>query len=198
MSRTEQPARIASHSTATTASSVRARSASARAVATGVSRGGVPCITRSGRRSRRTRRPRWWATCRSERVMHGTPPRLTRVATALALAERARTDDAVVAVLCDAVRADCSVLDMRGDVSSRGYVRQRRLLVDLLAEVSEGVESPMEHRYHRDVERRHDLPRAVLQVRQRVERLWIRADAVYRGRRVRVELDGKLAHPDGR
>lgn len=146
----------------------------------------------------RQRGLRIWRDLRPERVMRATPPRLTRVATALALAERARTDDAVVAALCDAVRAGCSVLDMRRDVSTRRYVRQRRLLVDLLAEVSEGIESPMERRYHRDVERRHHLPRAVLQVRQRVARLWIRADAVYKGRRVRVELDGKLAHPDGR
>lgn len=74
----------------------------------------------------------------------------------------------------------------------------RALLLDLLAEAEDGVESPLERRYQRDVERRHHLPRAQPQVRERLTNGWIRADAVYLGLGVRTELDGALAHPFGR
>lgn len=74
----------------------------------------------------------------------------------------------------------------------------RALLLELLGEAEPGIESPLEHRYARDVERRHGLPRARAQVRDRVGGRWIRADRVYEGLGVRVELDGRLAHPTGR
>ena len=133
-----------------------------------------------------------------DRLAHGNPPRLTLVATAMALLAEARDSDRLVAVLCDAVRAGCSTAELRREVDRRPWVRRRRLIADIVAEVAEGIESPLERRYHHGVERRHGLPRAQLQRRQRIENQWIRADRVYRGRRVRVELDGALAHPGGR
>ena len=39
------------------------------------------------------------------------------------------------------------------------------------------------------------LPRTAGQVRQRVDGGWIRADRVHEGAGVRIELDGRLAHP---
>lgn len=118
--------------------------------------------------------------------------------TALDLVETARSTDDAVAVLCAAVRAGTPVAAIAAAARRRTRLRRRALLADLLADVAAGVESPLERRYHHDVERRHGLPRARL---QRVEVLgegWIRADCVYEGLAVRVELDGRLAHPGGR
>lgn len=135
---------------------------------------------------------------RPERTARCTPARLGLAPTVLALVDRARSADAVVGLICDGVRAGCSVDALRGEAGRWQRVRCRGLLQDLLADVAAGVESPLERRYQHGVERRHGLPTASLQVRQRVGAHWIRTDRVYTGRRVRVELDGRLAHPGGR
>src|SRR5690606_35261751 len=105
--------------------------------------------------------------------------------------------DAVVGLLCDAVRAGVHPDDLLVRAAGRTRMAGRRLLVEMLGQVAEGVESPLEHRYARDVERRHGLPRAVAQRWERVDGRWIRADRVYVGFGVRAELDGRLAHPFG-
>ncbi|CAM5787035.1 hypothetical protein [Cellulomonas persica] len=105
--------------------------------------------------------------------------------------------DAVVGLLCDAVRAGIQPDDLLVRAARRPRMAGRRLLVEMLGQVAQGVESPLEHRYARDVERRHGLPRAVAQRWERVDGRWIRADRVYVGFGVRAELDGRLAHPFG-
>lgn len=71
----------------------------------------------------------------------------------------------------------------------------RAEIEDVLADVSAGVESAMEIRYLRDVERAHGLPRGVRQALSRSPggnpRL---RDVTYPGQRVIVELDGRLGH----
>lgn len=109
-----------------------------------------------------------------------------------------RTDDDALGLLCRAVRSGTHPKDVLQAVAVRSRVRNRQMAIDLLGEVAEGIESPLEHRYHRDVELRHGLPRAVLQQRQKVGGRWIRADRVYEGLGVRIELDGEIAHPGGR
>ena len=128
----------------------------------------------------------------------GRPRRTWRGDTVVDLVAAARSDDDAVGWVCDAVRAGARLPEIADAMARRSRMRNSALLRDLLHEVAAGIESPLERRYHRDVERRHGLPRAELQVRQVVGGIWIRADAVYRGLRVRVELDGALAHPDGR
>lgn len=123
---------------------------------------------------------------------------IDRPSTVLDLVADARTDDDVVGVVCAAVRARTWPAEIRAALADRQRLPNRRLLVDLLGEVEDGVESPLERRYRHDVERRHALPRATLQQRERLADGWIRADAVYRGLGVRTELDGALAHPFGR
>ncbi|QGQ20765.1 hypothetical protein GC089_18170 [Cellulomonas sp. JZ18] len=113
--------------------------------------------------------------------------------TVLDLVHEAADEDAAVAVTCEAVRAGVRPAVVLAAAAERAVLRHRALVRALLGDPTLGVESPLEHRYVRDVERRHGLPRSAGQVRTRVEDRWIRSDRVYPG--VRVELDGALAHP---
>ncbi|OJV80926.1 MAG: hypothetical protein BGO37_15505 [Cellulomonas sp. 73-92] len=115
----------------------------------------------------------------------------------LGLVSGAATEDELVGLVCDAVRGGArpDVLALR--MERRPWLRHRALLAAVVGAVAEGIESPLEHRYRRDVEGAHGLPRAVAQRREQVDGRWIRADRVYDGFGVRVELDGQLAHPFG-
>jgi hypothetical protein len=128
----------------------------------------------------------------------GHPRRTWRGDTVVDLVAAARTDDDAVGWVCDAVRAGTRLHEIAAALDRRSRVRNGALLRELIQEVAEGVESPLERRYHRDVERRHGLPRSVLQVRDLVGGTTIRADARYEGFGVRAELDGSFAHPGGR
>jgi len=131
-------------------------------------------------------------------VMTGRPLRTALPDTALDLVARAESDDDALGWLCEAVRAGATPGQLRRRLATRPRLRNSALIRELLAEVAAGVESPLEGRYHRDVERAHGLPTSELQVRQVLGGTWIRADRIYRGFGLRVELDGRLAHPGGR
>jgi len=75
-------------------------------------------------------------------------------------------------------------------LQARLRIRSRRDLADLLAPDEEGVESPLERRYLKDVERAHGLPRSTRQVRAGNQR----RDVVYEEFGVVVELDGRRGH----
>lgn len=137
---------------------------------------------------RRRRPPPAWGGLRATDRPH----------TVLDLVADVEHDDDVVGIVCAAVRARTWPREIRAALDAAPRVRHRALLLEMLAEVADGVESPLERRYRRDVERRHGLPRARLQARERLPDGWIRADARYEGLGVRVELDGALAHPFGR
>lgn len=128
----------------------------------------------------------------------GRPRRTWRGDTVVDLVAAARSDDDAVGWVCDAVRAGTRLHEITAALARRRRVRNGSLLRDLIQEVEDGIESPLERRYHRDVERRHRLPRSVSQVRQVVGGSLIRADALYEGFGVRAELDGGFAHPGGR
>lgn len=68
--------------------------------------------------------------------------------------------------------------------------RNRQLLMDVLTDVSEGAQSPLEVRYLRDVERAHQLPGAKRQAKFGP----YRGDALYEAYGVLVELDGRAFH----
>lgn len=118
--------------------------------------------------------------------------------TAIDLIQRADTADDIIGILTRATRKVVHPDAILLALEQRDRVRGRALVVELLGEVADGVESPLELRYRGDVERVHGLPMSQLQVREKLGERWIRADCRYRGFRVRVELDGKLAHPGGR
>jgi len=115
-------------------------------------------------------------------------------ATVLDLVTDAVDDDAVVAVLCEAVRLGVPRHRLLEALDGRPRIRHRRLATSLLRDPDARVESPLEHRYDRDVERAHGLPRSRAQVRERLDGGWIRADRRFERLGVRVELDGRLAH----
>lgn len=83
-------------------------------------------------------------------------------------------------------------------VQSRTRCAERRLLEDLLAEVSEGAQSALELRYLRAVERAHGLPRGERQSARPAARIeggkHAYRDVLYRAYGLVVELDGVLGH----
>ena len=115
-------------------------------------------------------------------------------ATAIDLLAITDDEDTVVAVLCEAVRVGVSRTRLLAALEDRPTTRHRRLAVQVLADPDSRAESPLEHRYDRDVEQAHGLPRSQAQVRERLGDGWIRADRRYGRLGVRVELDGRLAH----
>jgi hypothetical protein len=137
-------------------------------------------------------------TRRLELVRHParTPPQTHLEDTVLDLSDEAKRSEAVV----DVVLAACQrrlTTPARLALRARGRkrLRWRRFLTELLAEVGDGVLSPLERRYYRDIEKAHGLPRGR---RNRPEgsgdgRRY--RDVRYRRWRVLVELDGRAAHP---
>lgn len=118
--------------------------------------------------------------------------------TVLDLVHELDSEDDVVGLVCAAVRAGVLPGRVLMHAGQRRFLRHRRLVEALLGDEGTGIESPLEHRYVRDVERRHRLPVAHAQVRERIGGRWLRADRAHVGLGVRIELDGQLAHPSGR
>lgn len=131
-------------------------------------------------------------------VVRAQPPRTRRDETVVDLLPTCRNEDAVVGLLCDALRVGADPDLLRELLAPRPRWRWRGLVTEVLANCELGVESPLERRFHLDVLLAHGLPVFELQVREKLDGRWIRADARCRPFRVRAELDGRLAHPDGR
>ncbi len=125
-------------------------------------------------------------------------PVTTRGATVLDLLDVARSDDDAVGIVCAAIRARTWPEQILDAAAARPHLPRRGLLLELLAAVADGAESPLELGYHRDVERRHGLPRSGRQGWERLDGRWLRSDVRCDGLGVRAELDGRLAHPGGR
>lgn len=84
---------------------------------------------------------------------------------------------------------------LRLRMEMRKRLRWRRELAEALGDVSDGVHSPLELRYVRDVERRHSLPRARRQAQVMHDGRRKYLDQLYEKFGLCVELDGKVAHP---
>lgn len=127
---------------------------------------------------------------------HGLPRRTGLELTVLDVASRATCPDDVVGIVTAGARRGTDPAFLQSLLDARGRQRWRGLLTDLFTETDEGVESPLEYRFRRDVQRRHGLPEATLQYRQLLGFGEIRADVRYGKYRTRVELDGRLSHRD--
>lgn len=125
-------------------------------------------------------------------------PVTTRSSTVLDLVESARSTDEAIAVVAAAVRSGTWPEHVLAAADARVRLPRRGLLLEMLAVAADGAESPLELRYHRDVERRHGLPRSGRQGWERLDGRWIRSDVRYAQLGVRIELDGRFAHPGGR
>jgi hypothetical protein len=135
---------------------------------------------------------------RAARAAHPTrlPPRTRIEETVLDLVTASTTLDDAVGWLTKALGRRLTTPDqLRRAVSERARVRWRRQLDELLSPTMAGVQSPLEYRYVRDVERPHGLPCGSRQVAARTDGRRQYRDVLYKACRVIVELDGELAHP---
>ncbi|CAB4757272.1 unannotated protein [freshwater metagenome] len=137
----------------------------------------------------------------SAALLEASPPRLRVEHAALLVASTAAGEDAAVAAIADVVREGATTTDRLLDaLSHHPKLPRRALLREVLADVAEGAQSPLERRYLRDVERAHGLPRGERQVREVVRVVegellrWVVRDVRYRAQQALLELDGRIGH----
>ena len=124
-----------------------------------------------------------------------SPPRVRVEHAALTVAAKAGTDDEAVAVLADACQLRRTTPDrLASALRGRPRLRRRRLLLEILDDVSSGAYSALERRYFVRVERPHGLPTGSRQRKVRVGRTTAYRDVDYLGLHTLVELDGRLGH----
>ncbi len=152
--------------------------------------------------SRNVRTPAWVRLHRSRslrQALHpsATPPRTRIEEAALDCCDATTSLDTALGVIFTVTQRRLTTSDrLRAALKSRTRHRWRALLSEVLTEVEDGVASPLEHRYARNVERRHGLP---VGVRNQAEAApgggtWYR-DVRYPEFTTIVELDGIEAHP---
>jgi hypothetical protein len=135
---------------------------------------------------------------RLEMIRHParTPPRTRVEETALDLAQLAATfDDAFGWISRPCAKRLTKPPLLSQALMSRNRMRWRAELTLALADIAEGVMSPLENRYVRDVERPHGLPAAKRQVviARGGRRQYL--DNLYEEFGIGVELDGQAYHP---
>jgi DNA-directed RNA polymerase specialized sigma24 family protein len=114
----------------------------------------------------------------------------------LDLADTARAFDDALGWACAACGGRLTTPQrIAAAMSRRAKLRYRNALRLALDDITAGTHTILEHRYLRNVERAHGLPRAERQVRVvHCGRSQYR-DVLYRKYRVAVETDGQVAHP---
>src|ERR1700735_4508703 len=123
------------------------------------------------------------------------PPRTRIEETVIDLVQAAPTFDDAFGWLCRAAgRRLTPTARLRVALDSRAKMRWRAETISALAEIAGGVQSVLEHRYVRDVERPHGLPVPRRQVKVVRGARSIYLDNHYDALRVAVELDGRAAH----
>ena len=127
--------------------------------------------------------------------LHLTPPRVRIEHAVLAVASRAATEDATVAVVADACQTRRTTAErLRLELARSPRLPRRRLLGEVLEDAAAGAWSALERRYLVEVERAHGLPTAERQRVVRPGRTVAHRDVDYLGLRTVVELDGRLGH----
>jgi very-short-patch-repair endonuclease len=137
-------------------------------------------------------------SARAELTRHPTltPPRTTVEETVLDLVQQAATAENAYAWLTSALGRRLTTQPRMTDaLSLRPRTRWRLELTMGLTADWAAVHSVLEHRYVRDVERRHGLPNSRRQARVRRGTRNEYRDVLYEGYDVAVELDGRAAHP---
>jgi hypothetical protein len=122
-------------------------------------------------------------------------PRTRIEDTVLDLVATAPAFDRAYTWISRAVSRRLVTVDMlRAAVAGRPRVRWREWLNDSFEESSEGVYSPLERRYVRDVEGAHGLPKSQHQARRQLNGKTHYKDSWYPEYRVAVEIDGPVYH----
>lgn len=125
------------------------------------------------------------------------PPQTTVEDTVLDLVDDARSERHVIDVVLRACQQRRTTpRRLRAAASRRTRLRWRALVQDLLGEAGEGVTTPLERCYMRDVERAHDLPRGMRNRSEGPRGRRRYRDVRYRRWQLIVELDGRAAHPE--
>jgi hypothetical protein len=143
----------------------------------------------------------FYRTRRIDAIRHPvrTPPRTRVEETILDLIQRSSSFDDVLSWLCKGCgRRLVTPQLIRTAVDTRGRLRWRDDIIGALPLIAEGVHSPLEYRYVRDVEDAHGLPKAKRQARRMSGRTRlprpIYLDNLYECFAVVVELDGRADH----
>lgn len=124
------------------------------------------------------------------------PPQTRVEDTVLDLAIESPTQDEAMAWIAAACSGRLTTPDrVARALRSRERVAGRRSLAALLDDAAAGCRSVLEWRYLRDVERAHGLPVAVRQSARPRRGGTFYDDVNYADHGVRVELDGRAAHP---
>jgi hypothetical protein len=123
------------------------------------------------------------------------PPQTRIEETVLDLAGAAGTLDSAVGWVTRGLGRRLTTAGKLGDAMRlRARMRWRAELAELLTPEFAGVHSPLEYRYHRDVERPHGLPAGTRQARFQAGSRSGYRDRSYDAYLTVVELDGSLAH----
>ncbi len=124
------------------------------------------------------------------------PPRTRIEDTVLDLAEAALTADEAIRWLAAACGSRLTTASrLAAAAGGRPRLRRRREVLTALGDTAAGAHSLLEHRYVRDVERRHGLPAAERQARSGQAGRTVYRDNLYARYQLCVELDGLAAHP---
>ena len=132
-----------------------------------------------------------WRFRRGSRPRQGSLPTLPPDESILDACSEA-TPDEVLDLLAGALRERITTASrLHAMVKANERQPHRRMLLELLPDLAEGVESGLEHGYLRRVERAHRLPEGV---RQASISDGTRSDVLYDEYQLLVELDGTLGH----
>ncbi len=132
-----------------------------------------------------------WRFRRGLQQGRGSPPRV-RLETAVLQMCQEETAEGIVTVLARAVGTRRTTVErLRHATLGAPTLRNRKLVLDILHDVADGIESPLERLYLKTVERAHGLPAAHRQI---TITEGTRSDVGYPDFGLLVELDGQLWH----
>ena len=124
------------------------------------------------------------------------PPQTRVEDTVLDLIDRATSADRVVSLITGSCQRRLSTARRLGQAAAgRGRLRWRGLVDEVLDDVRDGVQSPLERRWRNDVERAHGLPPGQRNHAEKVRGSRLYRDVHYVKYRTVAELDGNAAHP---
>lgn len=136
-------------------------------------------------------------TRRLARTVHPTadPPRIRVEPTLIDLAAAARSrEDAIGWLMLGVQQRRTTAPRLRTELLLRPTARRRDLLLDVLADIRRGAQTPLELRFLRSVIHPHGLPEPRMQRHRYAGAASQWVDADFDPIRLLVELDGRLGH----